>query len=212
MVQTEAMALNVVSLLNWFRLILNQVRLTTVVAGVGILIGSLGFGWGWHALLQLTAQPNLTACSDQVLVQEKQTMVAEVSGAVTSPGVYVVSEQARLSELIQLAGGFSASASGRFIGRDLNLASRVTDGQKVYVPFEDEMEIKEQTAESSQLEITGVSINSASVQELQTLPGIGSKRAEDIVANRPYSSLTELTEMGVLTSSVFEQIETQLSL
>ncbi len=51
-----------------------------------------------------------------------------------------------------------------------------------------------------------IDINSASAQELGKLPGIGTKRAQAIIANRPYRAKDELTQRKVIPPNVYDQI------
>jgi DNA uptake protein ComE-like DNA-binding protein len=52
-----------------------------------------------------------------------------------------------------------------------------------------------------------ISINNAEGKSLETLPGIGEKRASDIIANRPYSSINELLSKEVLSQTLFDSIK-----
>jgi competence protein ComEA len=56
-----------------------------------------------------------------------------------------------------------------------------------------------------------VNINSASASELDSLWGIGEKRAAEIVDNRPYSSIEELLTRKIIPSNVYEKIEDEIS-
>ena len=57
-----------------------------------------------------------------------------------------------------------------------------------------------------------ISINSASAGELDTLPGIGEKRAASIINSRPYSKIEDLVLHKIIPQSVFDQIKNDLSL
>src|SRR5207247_11355600 len=51
-----------------------------------------------------------------------------------------------------------------------------------------------------------VNINTASAQELESLPNIGSSRAEQIIAHRPYTSVDELSQVKGITPRVLDQL------
>jgi DNA uptake protein ComE-like DNA-binding protein len=53
-------------------------------------------------------------------------------------------------------------------------------------------------------------LNSASVEELQALPGIGDKRAADIVKNRPYKGKDELVQKKIVPGAVYAKIKDQI--
>lgn len=108
----------------------------------------------------------------------RQTVYVYVCGAVTDPGVVELPEGSRAEEALRLAGGMTPEAAPFYV----NLAEPVTDGQKLYFPTEEEALVLENAAKA---EAEGlVNINTASEEELCTLPGIGASRAADIVKYR----------------------------
>lgn len=107
-----------------------------------------------------------------------QTVYVYVCGAVRDPGVVEVPEGSRAEEALWLAGGMTAEADPFYV----NLAETVTDGQKLYFPTLEEAETLEAEVKAAAEGL--VNINTASVEELCTLPGIGASRAADIVLYR----------------------------
>lgn len=113
----------------------------------------------------------------------------DVDGAVVRPGVYRLKDGARVSQAIDAAGGLTAEADVT----GLNRASKITDGQKIYVPTVGEQQAAAAVggAESSAATTLGagsssglVNINTASAAELQTLSGIGPSMAQSIIDER----------------------------
>ncbi len=113
----------------------------------------------------------------------------DVDGAVVRPGVYRLKDGARVSQAIDAAGGLTAEADVT----GLNRASKVTDGQKIYVPTVGEQQAAAAVggAESGAATTPGagssselVNINTASAAELQTLSGIGPSMAQSIIDER----------------------------
>lgn len=113
----------------------------------------------------------------------------DVDGAVVRPGVYRLKEGARVSQALDAAGGLTVEADVT----GLNRASKITDGQKIYVPTVGEQQAAAAVggAESSAATTPGagsssglVNINTASVAELQTLSGIGPSMAQSIIDER----------------------------
>lgn len=113
----------------------------------------------------------------------------DVDGAVARPGVYRLKDGARVSQAIDAAGGLTAEADVT----GLNRASKVTDGQKIYVPTVGEQQAASATggAEGGAAAVSGagsssglVNINTASAAELQTLSGIGPAMAQSIIDER----------------------------
>ena len=130
---------------------------------------------------------------DAVGSSKKSSSAAEVyidvDGAVASPGVYRLKEGARVSQAIDAAGGLTAEADVT----GLNRASKVTDGQKIYVPTVGEQQAVTagDGADGSAAAVSGagassglVNINTASAAELQTLSGIGPSMAQSIIDER----------------------------
>lgn len=158
----------------------------------------------------------------------------DVSGAVKKPNVYEIEFGARLKDLINKAGGLSEEADIIFFNRNFNLARIVTDQEKVYVPSA--LEIgngifiqNQQTLDyaspvstanlPSQLTQTDlglnsneiININSATLEELDQLPGVGEVTANKIIANRPYSTIEELLSKKIVNKSVYDKINSLIS-
>ncbi len=129
----------------------------------------------------------------------------DVDGAVVRPGVYRLKEGARVSQALDAAGGLTVEADVT----GLNRASKITDGQKIYVPTVGEQQAAAAVggAESSAATTPGagsssglVNINTASSAELQTLSGIGPSMAQSIIDDRskngPFASVDDLMRVS----------------
>lgn len=148
-----------------------------------------------------------------------ENIVVDVSGEVKNPGVYTLKADARLQDALKAAGGFSNEADTAFVAKSLNLASKLNDGLKIYIP-----KVGEAVAAPVQVEMsTGgqvgvasqgglVSINNASQSELEGLSGIGPVTAQKIIGLRPYSSIDELLSKKAVGQSVFTKIRDQIGL
>ena len=108
-----------------------------------------------------------------------------VTGEVNSPGVIELEEGARIEDAIQKAGGIKPEANLK----EINLASEIEDGEKIYVP--NLVEQVEETTLSSESEANTssksegkVNINKASVSELTSIPGVGASTAQKIMTYR----------------------------
>lgn len=131
-------------------------------------------------------------------------IVVHVDGAVVSPGVYKLSSDSRVNDAIHVAGGLTEEADDSRI----NLAAKISDGQKLYVLAIGE-QLGSQVVGSS---VAGqslsalININTASESELDKLPGVGPVTAGKIIASRPYSVPEDLLMKKVVSASVFEKI------
>lgn len=117
-----------------------------------------------------------------------QTVYVYVCGAVRDPGVVEVPEGSRAEEVLRLAGGMTEQADPFYV----NLAETVTDGQKLYFPTAEEAQDLEAAAKAAEEGL--VNINTASAEELCTLPGIGASRAADIVRYREQNGAFQTKE------------------
>ncbi|MBM6619230.1 helix-hairpin-helix domain-containing protein [Bacillus suaedaesalsae] len=103
----------------------------------------------------------------------------DVKGAVMKPGVYEVTNTSRVLEVIELAGGMTAEADQNGV----NLAQKVTDEMVIYVPKFGETHSTIPTTTQGGDEYL-ININSATVEQLDSLPGIGPSKAEAIISFR----------------------------
>lgn len=169
-----------------------------VLASLGlvlVIVGLLAF------LLFSPKEPEIEIISSE---QSEEKMFVYLEGAVEKPGVYELPLETRLNDLLIRAGGLAASADREWISQNLNLAQKLTDGVKIYLPFQGE--VTEEIEEESKK----ININKASLSQLDTLWGIGQKRAEDIIKNRPYQSTEELLTKKVVPQNVFEEIKDEI--
>lgn len=163
--------------------------------------------------------------SDEAEDEEGSEIIIDVEGAVEKPGLYQISSEARVNDALVAAGGLSAKADREWVSLYINLAHKLTDGVKIYVPSIDENQAGENVSNKvseaityNQGEVIGlqtkgkISINSASASELDSLWGIGEKRASAIIESRPYGSIEELRDRNIIPMSVYERIKDEISI
>ncbi|QQG43093.1 MAG: helix-hairpin-helix domain-containing protein [Candidatus Daviesbacteria bacterium] len=143
-------------------------------------------------------------------------LAIDVSGAVEKPGVYKLEASSRVEDAINAAGGFTDQANIIFISKQLNLARKLTDGMKIYVPFvgekDTDLAVSQNVAGVSATSTAPVNINAASQNDLEALPGIGPTTAGKIISNRPYQSIEELLNKKIVGKAVFTKIKDQISI
>jgi len=154
--------------------------------------------------------------------QGAATIFIDIQGAVEKPGVYELPANSRINDLLIRAGGLSASADREWVSKNINLAQKLQDGIKIYIPNQKEVRQFGGPALSTTAggEVAGVSgaiagkinINTASQAQLESLWGIGKKRAADIIANRPYQSIEELVTKAKIPKSVVEKIKEKITI
>lgn len=151
-------------------------------------------------------------------------IVVEVSGAIEKPGVYEFSTGSRIEDLLIAAGGISAEADRVWVEKYINRAAKLTDGQKLYIPRDqdygeqsDSLSARNDGNIKVDQDVLGagtenlVNINLASQKSLEELPGIGPVYAQSIIEHRPYSSVEELLTKSALKKNVYEKIKDQVS-
>lgn len=145
--------------------------------------------------------------------EEPKIITVDVKGAVKQPGVYELRVGSRVHDAIYKAGGMTADANSQSV----NLAQKLSDEAVIYVAKEGEeapeLGSSESAAKSSaSAEKTGkVHLNRATEAELQTVSGIGQKRAQDIIAyreaNGPFRSVEDLKNVSGIGEKTLEKLK-----
>lgn len=163
----------------------------------------------------------------------KAPIAVHVIGAVPRPGLYEFAEGARVQDAIDAAGGLLAQASVEA----LNLAAPLEDGKQLVVPFADGTEVTTASEEgqvvlpsSTESEVSPpfdfssesetpaaesngelVNLNTATLDELNSLPGIGPTLAQRIIdyrtQNGNFSTIEDLMNVSGIGVSTFEEIK-----
>ena len=133
-----------------------------------------------------------------------------VCGAVSVPGVYALPAGSRVYEAVQMAGGLTENAGLTSV----NQAEMVQDGQMVYIPTAEEMPhiMGGSAGQMEESEADGkVNLNTASLDELMTLSGIGQAKARDILAYRQkhgdFSNVEEITKVAGIKEGLYDRIK-----
>lgn len=139
---------------------------------------------------------------DENKSQQSEDIKVHISGQINREGVYEVKEGDRLDDLIKQAGGLSPDADSN----SLNLAMKLEDQMKIYIPNKNEI-LNENSTKADQLvskpdsisENGKININTASKEELMTLPNIGDKRAQAIIEYRDTKKFETIEEIKNVT-------------
>lgn len=180
--------------------------------GVLLIIGMVGVGCvGYGVYMAIRPEsPVVEIVKSEVLGEsEGGEIMVDVAGAVEKPGLYTLSKGSRIGDALVVAGGLAGVADRGWVSRYLNLASKIEDGAKIYIPAQ--VEGKESGKEEVVAKSGRVNINTASIGELDSLWGIGEARAKMIIENRPYSTLEELMSKAGLSESVYAKIKDEIS-
>lgn len=165
-------------------------------------------------------------------VSKPQEVTCDIAGAVKNEGVYTLKQGARLNELIEVAGGLEHNAQLKNVNRALILR----DQDKIHIPYRGEKIKSDQIVSSVGSNTTysiseqpsgnansigehsnssKININTANIQELQKLNGIGQKKAELIVAyrqeNGQFEKIEDLKQISGIGDKTFEALKDQLA-
>lgn len=129
-----------------------------------------------------------------------------ICGEVKRPSVYEVPAGSRVVDVINIAGGFTDQADTNY----LNLARTVADSERIYVPALNE--------EGDYVVVEGndkININSATLEELTTLPGIGEARAKDIISYRTnvgrFEKIEDIKNVSGIGDAMFIRMKSYIS-
>ena len=144
--------------------------------------------------------------------QEKKEIVVYLCGSIAKEGVYNLSQGARVFEAVNLAGGLKEEASKKHI----NLARELVDGESIYFPTEEEGEEIAIIQGEEPIALQGpgnslVNINTASLQELTSLPGIGEAKAKSIIqyreSNGAFKTIEDIKKVTGIKNALFSLIK-----
>ena len=151
-----------------------------------------------------------------------QNCYVDIKGEVLRPGVYEFSCESRMQEVIKKAGGFTEEADETKI----NLAQKISDQMQIIVPnlhSKQEGGVTEGNSEKGNMSNTTpsnskqgtVNINTATLEELQTIKGIGKKKAEAILQYRKehgaFRTKEDLLQVKGIGKKALEAIESQVT-
>ncbi len=199
---------------HWLPLALGLVGLILFIYGLISLLGSAS------NKTDSTFAPAKKASEIQQVSPQanSQKIVVDVEGAVVKPGIYSLAQGSRVQEALVLALGLSETADRNWVEKNLNLAAKLTDGAKIYIPRLGEAQTTAASAiegVSSGTDVLGanalINVNTATSSELDVLPGVGPVTAQKIINNRPYATINELLDKRVVSAKVFTQIKDKIS-
>lgn len=156
--------------------------------------------------ISLVDEDNLTDEDNDIDSKKEETTndsikKVYISGEINEPGVYQIKDGDRLEDLINEAGGLTDKASDK----TLNLAQRLDDQMKIYIPNIDEENSLENIDPNQAANIGAINkselinINTASKEELMSLPNIGDKRADAIIEYRSANKFEKIEDIKNVT-------------
>lgn len=170
-----------------------------LAAGLILLVGSPVRG------LPIRLQPAATIAPPTIYI----------TGEITHPGVYTLPPHSRVSNAVDAAGGTLPSANNEAV----NFAEVIWDGQRIVIPAK--VEPSANSSDNSQDGIptpspaNPLNINTATLEELQLLPGIGVTKAQNILDYRKqhgnFNTIEELLEVSGIGPGIFDKIKDRIT-
>lgn len=171
--------------------------------------------------------------SEQIAEADADTPSHEVyvyiCGAVKSPGVYILEGEPRIFDAVEAAGGFTLDAATDY----WNMAGMLVDGDMIYVPTLEEAQdrnwdatqaipsAKEESLEKGiapaekETQDGKVNINTADLNQLMTLSGVGNAKAQSIidyrVQNGPFMCIEDIMNIPGIKNGLFEKIKNDIT-
>ena len=147
-----------------------------------------------------------------------QVIWIHVCGEVENPGVFALPEGSRIYEAVELAGGFTGDAAEDY----LNLAAVLSDGEQVRIPdreealrAEEEGMLSRGSRGASGAESSLLNINTATKEQLMTLPGIGEAKASAIILYREehgeFKTTEDIMKVPGIKQSAFDKIKDSIT-
>lgn len=170
---------------------------------------------------------------EQKIVTEevKEIYKVDIKGQVINPGVYEIPKDSRVIDVINLAGGLKKDANTDF----LNLSKKVEDGSVIWIYTKKEIEELKKTKtvieyvekecncpdvsnsaciDKQESSNTKININTASLEELMKLTGIGESKAKVIIEYRtqkPFEKIEDIMNVSGIGESAYEKIKNSIT-
>ena len=171
-----------------------------------------GCGSGTQSCLALApvgtqVQDALAPSSQTPSLQEGGVLLIYICGEVKSPGVYELAAGSRICDAVEAAGGMTDAADREY----WNLAEPLSDGQMLCFPTEEEAKSRKEAAADGRTADGRVNLNTAGLEELMTIPGVGKTRGEAILAYRrehgAFEEPQDITKVSGIGEATYEKMK-----
>ena len=194
----------------WLPLVLGFVGFLLFIYGLISLLGS------FSKPQDITFKSNAVDSSVNSNSKPQNAIQVDIEGAVVAPGVYKLAVNSIIQDVLVSSRGLAADADRTWVAKNLNLAAKLYDGAKVYIPKAGET--TSQIPASNAAGTNGnssvqslININTASSDSLDSLPGVGPATITKIVNGRPYQNINELLDKKAVSSKVFDEIKDKIT-
>ncbi len=152
----------------------------------------------------------------------------DISGAVNVPSVYCFDEGSIIVDALNTSKGLKKGYAKEYLSRKINLALPLKNNQKIYIPFEQDVDCKlqefaviakdvednfsdtESSIDTENEEVECVNINTATKEQLTTLNGVGDSTAQKIIDGRPYTQITDLLNVSGIGQTTLDKFKDKI--
>ena len=186
-----------------------------VIGGILLILVAVGglFSKKEEAVEDVTVvETTVLAEKTEVSMSQETIIFVDIKGAVKNPGVYQMKSGDRVKDALDAAGGLTDEADSQKV----NLAQRVEDQMVIVVPKvgEEATEIPAGVTSKEAAKDGKVNINTATVEELKTLKGVGEKKAEAIIEyrkkNGSFKTKEDLMKVRGIGKKLFESFQERI--
>lgn len=165
--------------------------------------------------VEVNAEPIKEVKGENQLTKGTKMIVVEIKGEVANPDVYEISEGSIIRDLITKAGGLTNEANIDKINR----ADKLRDNQLIVIPNKNELSNANTninvSKEGNTAEDGIININTASLEELQKINGVGEVKAKSIInyreKNGGFKSIDEMKNIEGIGDKTFEKMKDQIT-
>ena len=186
-----------------------------LIGGILLILVGMGslFSKKEESVEETTVVTTVLAEKTEVSTTQETVIFVDIKGAVKNPGVYQMKAGDRVKDALEAAGGLTAEADSQKV----NLAQRVEDQMVIVVPKVGEEGAAAIPAGATSKEATKegkVNINTATVEELKTLKGVGEKKAEAIIEyrkkNGSFKTKEDLMKVRGIGKKLFDSFQERI--
>lgn len=196
------------------------------IAGIAVLLISLGM-YLFYSYIKTGREELIKNDNEEIYeeiksndtsveTQNKNQIVVEIKGAINNPNVYWLEEESIVEDLINKAGGLTGSADTTGVNR----AEKLKNHQLVVIPDKNNIENSNENVnilrnEKDNLSSKLININTADEKELDSLPGVGPAKAQDIISYREenggFQSIEDIKNVKGIGESCFEKLKDKIT-
>jgi competence protein ComEA len=166
---------------------------------------------GGSGELKKNEKESIFVDSNQEAIETKnKEIVVEIKGEVVKPDIYTADEDSIIEDIIKKAGGLTHKADASKINR----AELLKNHQLIVIPSIDDKNVAQ--ANSTTDKQGKININTATLEELDSLPGIGATRAKDIIAyreaNGSFKAIEDIKNIKGIGNAAFEKLKDKITI